>query len=114
MHPSRSRITSVTANALFDTGSTTSGVTRDLAIRLGLPHPGKRPLGSAHGEAQVERYLFRVGLPIDGSAIPYLFEALMGFELKNRSTFEVLLGMDILSQCDFSMDSGGRCRLGFG
>jgi len=46
--------------ALLDTGSTTSGVARALAVKLRLPHLGKRVLGSVHGEAQVDRYLFRV------------------------------------------------------
>jgi hypothetical protein len=62
----------------------------------------------------VERYLFRVGLSIEGSPVPFVFEEIIGFELKNASSFDVLLGMDVLGQCDFSMTRDGRCRLGFG
>ena len=102
------------AVALLDTGSTTSGVTRSLADRLGLPHMGKRPLASAHGEAQVERFLFRFALPVDGAALPFVFDEVIGFELKNGFAFEALIGMDILRQCDFSMDRRGFCRLSFG
>jgi hypothetical protein len=107
-------LTSISATALLDTGSTTSGVSCGIAEQLRLPHLGKRPLGSVHGEAQVERYLFRVGLEIEGSPVPFVFEEIIGFELKNASAFDVLLGMDVLAQCDFFMIRDGRCRLGFG
>jgi predicted aspartyl protease len=109
-----SDLSSVEAVALLDTGSTTSGVTRGIAERLQLPHLGKRPLASAHGEAQVERFLFRFGLPVEGEALPFVFDEVNGFELKNGFAFQALIGMDILKHCDFSMDRGGRCRLGFG
>jgi hypothetical protein len=105
---------SAPASALLDTGSTTSGVTRELAAGLCLPNLGKRPLGSAHGEAQVERFLFRVGLPIEDSSLPFVFEDVIGFELKNGFAFQALIGMDILRQCDFAMERSGRCRLAFG
>lgn len=107
-------LTSCLAPALLDTGSTTSGVTRAIAEKLRLPHLGKRPLASAHGEAQVDRYLFRIALPVEGASLPFIFEEVNGFELKNGFAFEALLGMDILGQCDFQMLRDGRCRLGFG
>jgi hypothetical protein len=71
-------LTSVVATALLDTGSTTSGVKREIAGRLRLPELGKRPLGSAHGEAQVERFLFRIGFPLEGVALPFVFEEVSG------------------------------------
>jgi len=43
-----------------------------------------------------------------------VFEEVNGFELKNVSAFDVLLGMDILANCDFSMERDRRCRLAFG
>ena len=107
-------LTSHAASALIETGSTTSGVTRAIASQLRLPELGKRPLGSAHGEAQVERFLFRIGLQMGDRPLPFVFEDVIGFELKNGFAFQVLLGMDLLSQCDFSMARGGRCRLAFG
>jgi hypothetical protein len=107
-------LTSLPASALLDTGSTTSGVTRDLAVRLGLPHLGKRPLGSAHGEAQVERFLFRIGLEIEDAPLPFVFDDVIGFELKSGFLFQALIGMDLLSHCDFAIDRQGACRLAFG
>jgi len=77
---------------------------------------GKKPIGSAQGEGQAERYLFRVGLtdPNDASVLPFIFEDVIGFELADSFALDALIGMDILSQCDFSMDRRGRWSLSFG
>jgi predicted aspartyl protease len=107
-------LTSVPAQALVDTGSTTSGVTTKIAERLRLPRLGKRPLASAHGEGQVERFLFKIALPLEGQALPFVFEELMGFELNDGFAFQALLGMDVLGQCDFQTMRDGSCRLAFG
>jgi predicted aspartyl protease len=107
-------LTSLAATALLDTGATTSGVKREIASRLRLPELGKRPLGSAHGEAQVERFLFRIGFQVEGAQLPFVFEEVSGFELKDGLAFDALIGMDVLNRCDFSMERTGRCRLRFG
>jgi hypothetical protein len=107
-------LTFVAAQALLDTGSTTSGVSREIAGQLNLPQLGKRPLGSAHGEAQVERFLFRIGFQMEDISFPFVFEEVDGFELRDGFAFNALIGMDVLGQCDFLMDRAGRCRLGFG
>ena len=52
------------AMALLDTGATTTGITPRVADALGLLSLGKRPLGSAQGDGQADRYLFRVGLTL--------------------------------------------------
>ena len=102
--------------ALLDTGSTTSGVTARVAGSLGLAKRGKRPLGSAQGEGQAERYLFRIGVQPNTEApvFPFVFDDIIGFELSDSFQFEALLGMDILRQCDFAMSRTGRCSLQFG
>lgn len=109
---------SIGCPALLDTGSTISGVTGRVARTLGLARLGRRPLGSAQGEGQVQRFLFRIGLrPGDEFGVPrlpFVFGDIIGFELTNSFQFEALLGMDVLSQCDFATDRAGRCRLGFG
>jgi hypothetical protein len=104
------------AQALVDTGSTTSAITPRVAKHLALRQLGKRPLGSAQGLGQAERYLFRVGMlpPGNGPTFPYLFEEVSGFELSDSFQLDALIGMDILSQCDFAMDREGRCSLRFG
>jgi len=113
-----SDLTSVSGQALVDTGSTISGITRRLADQLGLVGRGKRPLSSAQGEGQSERYLFRIGLTPSteqgAPSFPYVFDEVIGFELTNAFQFDALLGMDILSQCDLDVRRDGRCRLSFG
>lgn len=114
-----SDLTSVDGQALVDTGSTISGITRHVAEKLGLSGRGKRPLSSAQGEGQAERYLFRIGLTPDAEAgstpsFPFIFEEVMGFELTNAFQFEALLGMDILGRCDFTTKRDRSCTLRFG
>lgn len=108
-------LTGAEANALVDTGSSVSGVSSSLAASLGLVGLGKPPLKSAQGEGQVERYAFRIGLrPGPDSPYPFVFEEVIGIELTDAFEFNALLGMDILSQCDLSIDRSGRCTLAFG
>lgn len=114
-------ITHVGALALLDTGASTSGITRSIAHRLGLLGIGRRPITSARQVHLVERYLFRIGVrPTDSDAIlPFIFDTALGFELGDDIVagghrLDAVIGMDVLSQCDFSMDRGGRCRLAFG
>lgn len=113
-----SNFTEHSAPALVDTGSTTSGITRRVARELGLIGIGKRPLVSARNDDRVGRYVFRVGLresdSSTGPTFPFIFEAVIGFELRAGFRFEALLGMDIPGQCDLSMSRSGRCSLVFG
>jgi len=99
-----------TGMALIDTGSTATGLTRRVAKALGLVARGKRPLGSAQGEGQAERYLFRVGLHGDAETptLPYVFDDVIGFELVDSFRFDALIGIDILRQCDLELRRDGR------
>jgi hypothetical protein len=108
-------LTGVEATALIDTGSSVSGIASQLAQELGLAGLGKRPLKSAQGEGQIERYAFRIGLRAnDDSAFPFVFEEVIGIELTSAFNFNALIGMDILGHCDLSLDRSGRCLLAFG
>jgi hypothetical protein len=112
-------LTGIEGRALVDTGSSISGVALRIAEALNLKGLGKRPLNSAQGLGQVQRYAFRVGLRPDaassgGPSFPFVFEEVIGIELTNAFEFDSLLGMDILSQCGFEMLRDGRCRLSFG
>jgi hypothetical protein len=108
-------LTGVDARALVDTGSSVSGVTGHLAESIGLVGLGKRPLKSAQGEGQVERYAFRLGLSPDGeNGFPFVFDEVIGIELTNAFEFNALIGMDILGQCDLNIERTGQCRLRFG
>lgn len=111
-------LTGVDALALIDTGSSISGVSAKLAEELSLSRLGKRPLKSAQGEGQVERFAFRVGFRPDRvdsvPAFPFIFSEVIGIELTDAFEFNALLGMDILGQCDFTTARDGRCHLDFG
>lgn len=110
-------LTHVDAVALLDTGATASGISLDIARQLDLKSHGKRPLQSAHGLGQTERFFFRIGVHADGgrgTGLPFIFDDVFGFGLTGSDHFSALIGMDILSQCDFSIDRRGRCTLAFG
>lgn len=112
-------LSGVNATALIDTGSSVSGVAARLAEAVDLRRLGKRPLTSAQGEGQVGRYAFRIGLRPgagagDQPSFPFVFEEVIGIALTNAFDFDALIGMDILGQCDFTMDRSGRCSLRFG
>lgn len=109
----------VEGRALLDTGATASGITPRMVKQLSLRGQGKRPLNSAHGEKQTERYIFRIGffpdVRDDGRPrMPYIFDEILGFGLEDSFQLEALIGMDILSQCDFTMTRNERCTLSFG
>ena len=95
--------------ALLDTGSTATGVTKRIANQMSLVGRGKRPIGSAQGEGQAERYLFRIGVHGDGVSptLPYVFDHVIGFELVDSFRFDALIGMDILKQCDLELRRDG-------
>lgn len=109
----------ITGRALIDTGSTTTGVTAKIAERLGLRSIGKRLISTVDGEKHIDRFIFRVGLvgqtaEHDAPTFPFVFEEVVGFELLDSFSFDVLLGMDILRQCELLIAPGNRCRLTFG
>ena len=112
-------LSGIEARALIDTGSSVSGIAKGIAEQLNLSRLGKRPLKSAQGDGQVERYAFRVGLQPTRDAdrpnrFPFVFEEVIGIELTNAFEFNALIGMDILGQCDLTMMRTGHCTLSFG
>ena len=112
-------LSGIEARALIDTGSSVSGISESIAEQLNLSRLGKRPLRSAQGEGQIERYAFRVGVQPTGKAgepnhFPFVFEEVIGIELTNAFEFNALIGMDILGQCDLTMTRTGHCTLSFG
>lgn len=114
-----SHFTGIEGKALIDTGSTTTGITALVAQKLGLRSIGKRPVSTVGGEKQIDRYIFRIGIAgrqaaDDAPTFPYIFEEVVGFDLLNSFSFDVLLGMDLLRQCELLVSPGNRCRLTFG
>lgn len=124
LRPSRSGdITAISATALLDTGATVSGVGPRIVTELGLESHGKKRLRSATEERFVPYYLFRMGFyttdqvfePQRASlALPFVFEDVDGFGWTGSADFDVIVGMDVLSQCDIAFERTGRSRIRFG
>lgn len=90
--------------ALLDTGANVSGVARHIAQSFHLPEMGKRPLIIAQGLGNAQRYLFRVGLRTEEDiGFPFVFPETLGLELNDGTSLDAVLGMDVLSQCHFTM-----------
>jgi hypothetical protein len=85
------------AVALIDTGATRSLIIRELAERLSLPFVGKQRLVSARSEDQVDQFAFRVGFQREGNQWPWFLEGdFIGLEFRNLSSFQIIIGMDII------------------
>ncbi len=106
----------VTARALIDTGATKSGIAPRIITELGLDPLENRPLMVATELRLVKFYLFRIGLYSNQSdrQLPFVFDESDGFQIGAAHDFEVLLGMDILRQCDFSLTRAGHWHLSCG
>lgn len=103
--------------ALLDTGATASWVSSQVVERFELQSVGKKPVVVATEIRQRESFVFRLGLMGDGqpeNALPIIFAETVGFKIDQANGFDVLLGMDVLSQTDFSMLRSGSWELIFG
>jgi hypothetical protein len=102
---------------LLDTGATASWISSKVVARFGLTPIGKGRVVVATEIRQLPLFLFRLGLigMEDGpGALPYVFAETFGYQIKQADGFDVLLGMDVLSQTDFSMRRDGRWSVTFG
>ena len=78
---------------------------------------GKKPVVVATEIRQRNAFVFRIGLIGDNqpqTALPIVFAETVGFMIDQASGFDILLGMDVLSETDFSMYRNGRWNLRFG
>lgn len=116
-------MTSFAATALLDTGATASGIGPSVIDALTMRSHMKKRLLSATEEVFADYFLFRVGFHTTDqlsriqdslSEWPYVFEEVEGFSWRRATDFDMIIGMDILSQCDLSFRRDGTCRLQFG
>jgi len=88
--------------ALIDTGATDTNITPEAANKLNLVPVGGRQINHADGTSLRPYYLFKVGFLSDANdqtkmLVPDI--PIEGIELPNNQfQFDVLLGMDVLSQ----------------
>ncbi len=107
--------------ALLDTGATGTGVRADIVEALGLPPKGQRRVGTANGMIWATELPFRIGFvtgdhriaPFDPETQqPYVLDRhVSGFELQRGFDYAVLVGMDVLGQCDLHILRDGTAEL---
>jgi hypothetical protein len=119
--------------ALIDTGATTTCITSGLASRLNLTPIGKVPVHGVSGNAYHNNYLFYVAFPfalppgtVDPNLPPpppgqvqgqifILHRVIQGCELVTspNASFEVLLGMDVISSGSLVVQGNGTFSFSF-
>lgn len=97
---------------LLDTGATGTGIRQDVIDRLKLGKRGRRRIFTANGDLIANEHLIRIGFypgrfqnhPFDLSAIfPFVLERQsMAHSLHPNFSFELIIGMDVISQADLS------------
>jgi hypothetical protein len=110
-------LTHICATALLDTGATSCAIAPHIIETLQLEPFERRHLTVATEDRLVDYFVFRVGLfdkEMFGNGIPFVFGETRGFGMRATTGFDVILGMDVLRQCDFKMDRSGTWLLSFG
>jgi Aspartyl protease len=108
-------LTHLRGTALLDTGATSSAISPRMIDELGLVSHEKRRLVVATEERLVDYYLFRIGLFAEApDPLPFVFAETAGFGMRPSRDFDVILGMDVICQCDFQLYRSGHWKIGFG
>jgi hypothetical protein len=107
--------------ALIDTGATRTMIASRVVVRLGLQQVNKIEFSGLGGSVWRPGYLFHVGFytsPPANSAeisrIRVLKREINGGELLDEHTFDVLLGMDVLTTGNLHIGKDGTFRFLFG
>jgi predicted aspartyl protease len=101
--------------ALVDTGAVATSISPAIAGKLNLRPGGRRDVMTANGLVRVKFYEFQVALIGSAQSPFYVLEAsVRGNELNTDSFgFDILLGMDVISQGDLSVRRDGRWSFEF-
>lgn len=103
--------------ALIDTGATSTSVSPQVAQTLKLRPSGKRDVMTANGLRRARFFEFHVAMLCRGEgATPFylLPRTVKGDELNSdRFVFDILLGMDVISQGDLSIRKDGTFSFEF-
>lgn len=107
------------AIALIDTGATRSGVCQPIVQRLSLDQIGSTMLQAATDDRPVPIYFCWMAVACDEDASgddapssrPVFFEAHKPLGFRASKSFDAVLGMDVLGQCDLHLERSGFCTL---
>ena len=108
---------SAPVKALVDTGATSTSISRRTAETLGLAPVGKRDLMTANGPQRSRVYHFQIAMlaePGEGAPFFVLPDLVEGIELNSDElVFDILLGMDVISQGDLLIRRNGAFSFEF-
>ncbi len=111
----------VPVKALFDTGATKTMITSRIVSRLGLRLVNKLDFASLTGVHRRNGYLFHVGFyqsppanETEVSNIQVFREVINGGELPDGTTFDVMLGMDVITSGNLRINQDGTFVFRFG
>ena len=100
--------------ALIDTGATSTMVARRVVEKMGLQQVTLMKVAGLGGVTWRPGYLFHVAFydrppmdPLERSRIQVLKRDILGGELTDEHTFDVLLGMDVLTTGQLYIDKDG-------
>ena len=106
--------------ALIDTGATSTMISRRVVTRLNLQPVTKLKFSGLGGDTWRNGYLFHIAFYIsppsrntETSKIQILKNVINGGELTDEYTFDVLLGMDVLTTGDLHIAKDGTFRFKF-
>lgn len=97
---------SMSTHAIWDTGATNSVVTHAVAQKLGLAAMGKSTVLGVHGPKDVNVYF--VNLTLNNKDISLDIPVTECDELSADNSIGMLVGMDIISQGDFTITNLNR------
>ena len=108
----------IQCRALIDTGADGTSIVRSLARTSGFRSLGKRPVVGVGGSNFHRTWAVYLGFFPDESqsidqqsGLRILDEPLLAVEIPDNQWFEVIIGRDVLNQCDFSLKRGGDFEL---
>lgn len=106
------RAQATTLRGLLDTGASGTCITRSAAREMGLRPRGKARVGGVSGTEYHNRFRFVLGaLYNDGGERGYFwFDEVSGVDFPDNGDFDVLIGMDVISQGDLHVLRSGRFK----
>jgi gag-polyprotein putative aspartyl protease len=106
--------------ALIDTGATRTMIAARVVAKLNLQLVNKLDFASMEGVSRRNGYLFHVGFyqspavtDTEISNVQVFKRVINGGELPDGNTFDVLLGMDVITSGNLSIDKDGTFRFLF-
>ena len=89
--------------AIWDTGATSSCITRKIAAELGIEPSGRAVVSGVHGSKEVSKYLINLYLPnnVNFSGIPAI-------EAEISGNVDVLIGMDVIKYGDLAISNSNN------